>query len=271
MYNAKNAKPVTVATLARMKEKGEKIAMLTGYDAGFAARLDQAGVDIVLVGDSLGMVIQGHDTTVPVTVDHMAYHGACVARSLRRALLLIDLPFLSYSTPAEALKNARRLMQEGGAHMVKLEGGARQTGIVRHLAEQGVPVCAHLGLRPQSVHKLGGYKIQGRTQEAAVQMLEDARALEDAGADLLLLECVPGGVADAIRRAVRVPVIGIGAGADCDGQVLVLYDILGVTPGDIPRFARDFSRDATGPVEAIQAYVQAVKGGAFPGPEHRFD
>ena len=272
MYVSKTqaSKPITVSALARMKDKGEKIAMLTCYDAGFAVHVDEAGTDVVLVGDSLGMVIQGHDTTVPVTVDQMIYHSQCVARGLHRALLLVDMPFLSYPSPAVALENARRLMQEGGARMVKLEGDVLQTETVRYLADRGVPVCAHLGLRPQSVHKMGGYKIQGRTDEAAAKMIEDARTLEDAGADMLLLECVPGAVAEAIRRAVRVPVIGIGAGAQCDGQVLVLYDILGITPGKLPRFAQDFCRGEMNFAEAIRAYVTAVKADRFPGPEHGF-
>ncbi|HET6726046.1 MAG TPA: 3-methyl-2-oxobutanoate hydroxymethyltransferase [Gammaproteobacteria bacterium] len=268
---AAHGKPVTLTRLAEMKRSGEKIACLTAYDASFAALVDAAGVDVVLVGDTLGMVVQGHDTTVPVTVDDMIYHCRMVARGLSRALLMADMPFLSYASPALALENAGRLMREGGAAMVKLEGNANQAEVVRHLAANGVPVCAHLGLRPQSVHKLGGFKVQGKTDAAARQIIGDALALEAAGADIVLLECVPSALGREIAERVAVPVIGIGAGPDADGQILVLYDMLDITPGHRPRFAKNFMGGAESPRAAIEAYVQAVRGGDYPAPEHCFD
>lgn len=264
------ARPVTIATLRRMKRRGEKFACLTAYDASFAACLDRAGVEVLLVGDSLGMVIQGHDSTVPVTMDDVIYHSRVVARGRRRALLMTDLPFMSFATAEQAMHNAGRLMREGFAHMVKLEGGAAQVETVRRLAEQGVPVCAHLGLRPQSVHRLGGYRVQGREAAAARAMLQEARDLERAGAEVLLLECVPSRLAAEITGAVSVPVIGIGAGPDCDGQILVLYDILGLTPHKLT-FARDFLEGSPGIQAAAERFVGAVKSGEFPGPEHGFD
>ena len=262
--------PVNVSTLAKMKADGEPIACLTAYDASFARLVDEAGTDLVLVGDSLGMVVQGHDTTVPVTVDDIVYHTRNVARGLRRAFLVADMPFMSYSDAPQALDNAVRLMQEGGAMMVKLEGGSGQTGIVKHLAQHDIPVCAHIGLRPQSVHKIGGFKVQGRDQAQAEQMLEDAVALQEAGADIVLLECVPNELGSAVRDALDVPVIGIGAGPDVDGQILVLYDILGITGGRLPRFVKDFMRDTGSPAQACAAYVQAVKERSYPAPEHCF-
>src|SRR5690606_24675770 len=253
MYTQPNkrqdAKPVTVATLAKMKAAGEKFACLTAYDASFAAMLDVAGVEVVLVGDTLGMVVQGHPTTLPVTVDDMVYHGRMVARGLHRALLMIDMPFMSYATPDSALRNAARLMQEGGAHMVKPEGHANQLEVVEYLAGNDVPVCAHLGLRPQSVHKIGGFKVQGREQDAARQMVSDAVAFERAGADILLLECVPNALAKEITASVSVPVIGIGAGPDVDAQILVLYDMLDITPGRKPRFSKNYTADGASPIE----------------------
>lgn len=262
--------PVTLGTLARMRAERQKIACLTAYDASFAVLLDNAGVDVVLAGDSLGMVIQGHDTTVPVTMDQMVYHSAAVARGLRRALLMTDLPFMSYTSPEQALANATRLMQEGGARMVKLESGASQLQIVEFLTRHDIPVCAHLGLRPQSVHKTGGFRVQGREQQAAERMLADARALEAAGADLLLLECIPSSLGKAITEAVHVPVIGIGAGPSTDGQILVLYDILDITSGRKPRFVRNFMAGAGDCSQAIRAYVEAVRDGSYPAPEHEF-
>ena len=210
--------PVNVSTLAKMKAEGEPIACLTAYDASFAFIVDQAGTDLVLVGDSLGMVIQGHDTTVPVTVDDIIYHSHVVSRGLRRAFLVADMPFMSYSSPGQALENAVRLMQEGSAMMVKLEGASGQAGIVEHLARHDIPVCAHIGLRPQSVHKIGGFKVQGRERAQADRMVEDAVALQEAGADIVLLECVPNELGAAVRDAISVPVIGIGAGPDVDGR-----------------------------------------------------
>lgn len=262
---------VTVKTLQDMKQAGEKIVCLTAYDASFATLLDDAGIEVILVGDSLGMVIQGRHSTVPVTVDDIIYHGRAVASGSRRALLMADMPFMSYATAEDALHNAARIMQEGGAHMVKLEGTANQAQVVERLAANGIPVCAHLGLRPQFVHKLGGYRVQGRGHEAAQALAQDAQVLEQAGADALLLECVPADLAARIRNAVRIPVIGIGAGRDCDGQVLVLYDMLGITPGKRPRFSKDFLQHNGSVPGALRAYVEQVKTGTFPGPEHVYD
>jgi 3-methyl-2-oxobutanoate hydroxymethyltransferase len=252
-----------------MKQTGEKIAMLTAYDASFARVLDNQGVDIILVGDSLGMVIQGHDTTVPVTIDEMVYHTRAVTQGSQRALVIGDLPFMSYTSPEMALRNSARLMQEGRAHMVKLEGGAPQVATVAQLAHHGVPVCAHLGLQPQSVHKLGGYRVQGRDEAVAKQMLADAKALQDAGADLLVLECVPVAVAAEITQALTIPVIGIGAGRECDGQVLVLHDMLGIS-AKAPKFSQDFMGDGATIPQAVAAYVQAVKANTFPQDQHCF-
>jgi len=262
--------PVNVSTLAQMKADGEPIACLTAYDASFAFIVDQAGIDLVLVGDSLGMVIQGHDTTVPVTVEDVIYHSRVVARGLRRAFLMADMPFMSYSSPEQALDNAVRLMQEGGAMMVKLEGARGQAGIVEHLARHDIPVCAHIGLRPQSVHKIGGFKVQGRDSAQAVQMVDDAVALQEAGADILLLECVPNELGQAVRDAITVPVIGIGAGPSVDGQILVLYDMLGITQGRLPRFVRNFMLDADSPLQACEQFVAAVKNKEYPATEHCF-
>lgn len=266
----KSRKPVTVSDLARMKSEGEKIACLTAYDASFAALEDRAGIDVVLVGDSLGMVIQGGSTTVGVTVDDMVYHSRITAAGLERAFLMADLPFLSYATKHDALSTAHRLMAEGCAQMVKFEGGAIQATIVEHLAMRGVPVCAHIGLQPQLVHKLGGFKIQGREREMAETMLEEARILEEAGADVLLLECVPSELGAKITANAGIPVIGIGAGPDTDGQILVVYDIFGISPGKKPRFVQDFMQDADSADIAAANYVAAVKSGAYPAPEHCF-
>ncbi len=262
--------PVNVSTLRAMKAGREPIACLTAYDASFACIVDQAGVDVVLVGDSLGMVIQGHDTTVPVTVADIIYHCQVVARGVRRAFLMADMPFMSYTTPVQALDNAVRLMQEGGAMMVKLEGGSGQTRIVEHLARHDIPVCAHIGLKPQSVHKLGGFRVQGRDQQQAHQMIDDAVALEKAGADIVLLECVPTEVGRTVRDAVTAPVIGIGAGPHVDGQILVLYDMLGITQGRLPRFVRDFMESSSSLADACAAYVEAVRNRTYPAPEHCF-
>jgi 3-methyl-2-oxobutanoate hydroxymethyltransferase len=262
--------PVNVTTLRDMKLAREPIACLTAYDASFAQIVDMASTDVVLVGDSLGMVVQGLDTTVPVTIDDMIYHARCVGRGLRRAFLMVDMPFMSYTLPGQALDNAVRLMQEGGAMMVKLEIGRGQVAIVEHLAKQDIPICAHLGLKPQSVHKLGGFKVQGRNGDAAQRMVDDARALESAGADCVLLECVPNSVGAAIREALTIPVIGIGAGPDVDGQILVLYDVLGITQGRMPRFVKNFMKGRDSPLEALRAYVLAVKDRSYPAPEHCF-
>ncbi len=262
--------PVNISTLRKMKQDRQPIACLTAYDASYAVLVDEAGTDLVLVGDSLGMVIQGHDTTVPVTVEDVVYHSQNVARGLRRAFLVADMPFMSYTEPSQALDNAVQLMQQGGAMMVKLEGGDDQVEIVAHLGRHDIPVCAHLGLRPQSVHKIGGFKVQGREPNKAKQMLASAKRLQDAGADIVLLECVPNEVGKMITKALDVPVIGIGAGPDVDGQILVLYDILDVTRGRTPKFVKNFQAGCTSPLEALQAYVREVKEGTYPAPEHCF-
>lgn len=262
--------PVNVSTLHKMKAEGEAIACLTAYDASYASLVDAAGTDLVLVGDSLGMVIQGHDTTVPVTVGDIVYHTRAVARGLRHAFLVADMPFMSYANPDQALDNAVRLMQEGGAMMIKLEGGDGQIEIVEHLARHDIPVCSHLGLKPQSVHKIGGFKVQGRDAVKAKEMLQSAQRLQDAGSDIVLLECVPNEVGESITSALHVPVIGIGAGPGVDGQILVLYDILDITQGRTPRFVRNFQQDHTSPLAALEAYVRAVKDGSYPAPEHCF-
>ena len=262
--------PINVSTLREMKQKREPIACLTAYDASFAQLVDMGGADIVLVGDSLGMVIQGHDTTVPVTVDDVIYHTRSVARGLMHAFLIADMPFMSYTTPVQALANAVRLMQEGGAMMVKLEGGQGQIAVVEYLAKHDIPVCAHLGLKPQSVHKIGGFKVQGRDSAMAKKMAEDAKSLEGAGADVVLLECVPNELGRKISHAVAAPVIGIGAGPDVDGQILVLYDILGITQGRTPRFVKNFMEGQDSPLAGIERYVEAVKSRAYPAKEHCF-
>lgn len=266
-----NAPTVTIQTVRKMKQSREKIVMLTAYDASFAAVLDQAGVDIILVGDSLGMVVQGQRTTVPVTMNDMIYHTQIVARAQQRCLLMGDMPFMSYPDPVRALDNAARFMQEGGAQMVKLEGGGDLVSVVDKLATNNIPVCAHLGLQPQSIHKLGSYRVQGRDAAAAETMLNDAKALQDAGADMLLLECVPAALAKKITEALSIPTIGIGAGIDTDGQVLVLYDVLGISFGRPPKFAKNFLADLpAGNVSipaAIGAYVNAVRQGQFPSKD----
>jgi 3-methyl-2-oxobutanoate hydroxymethyltransferase len=262
-----SAAPISVATLAAMKSRGERISCLTCYDASFARLLDRAGVEVMLVGDSLGMVLQGHATTVPVTIEQMAYHCACVDRGRTQALLVGDLPFLACATPERAIASAARLMQEGGAQVVKLEGGVAVLETVRCLTAQGVPVCGHLGLLPQSINRIGGYRFQGRDADSAQTIRQEALALQEAGASLLVLECVPAALAQEISRSLVIPVIGIGAGAGCDGQVLVLYDMLGLNPGRPPRFSRDFLQGRGGVPEALAAYVAAVRAGTFPGPE----
>ncbi len=258
----------TVRSLQAMKARGEVIAVLTAYDASFATLLDAQGVDVVLVGDSLGMVVQGHSSTLPVSVADMVYHSAAVRRGLRYALLIADMPFLSYRDLAHATDCAGRLMGEGGAQMVKLEGAGPVCDVIAGLTAQGIPACAHLGLTPQSVHKLGGYRVQGRDADAASQLRTDARLVVEAGADMLVLECVPAGLAAQIRSELSIPVIGIGAGVDCDGQVLVLHDMLGITPGRRPKFSKDFMVGAQGVAAAVAAYVDAVRDRSFPAAEH---
>jgi 3-methyl-2-oxobutanoate hydroxymethyltransferase len=262
--------PINVASLKKMKINGEPIACLTAYDASFSLLVDKAGVDIVLVGDSLGMVIQGHDTTVPVTVDDVIYHCRNVSRGLSRAFLVADMPFMSYSDPNQALESAVRLMQEGGAMMIKLEGGEDQISIVEHLARHDIAVCAHLGLKPQSVHKIGGFRVQGRNENESQKMLKNAISLQNAGADIVLLECVPNELGNSIKEELDIPVIGIGAGPNVDGQILVLYDILGITQGTTPRFVKNFMIGNDSPIMAIEAYVQAVKNLDYPASEHCF-
>lgn len=261
---------LTLTHLRKLKAKGEKITCLTAYDASFAYFIDQAGIEILLVGDSLGMVIQGHDSTLPVTIEDMVYHCQLVQRGSERALLVVDMPFMSYATPQKALDNAARLMREGQAQVVKLEGGTWLLETVRLLTERGIPVCAHLGLTPQSVHQLGGYRIQGRTEVEAGRIRQAALDLEAAGASLLVLECVPSPLAAEITALLNIPVIGIGAGVDCDGQVLVLYDMLGLTPGKSPSFSKNFLQDSDSIPTAIKVYIEAVKNGQFPGMAHCF-
>lgn len=255
---------ITLSTLRAMKKRAEKFVTLTAYDASFAAILEAAGVEVILVGDSLGMVVQGHSTTVPVTIDEMIYHTRCVRQGSANTLLMVDMPFMSDATPALALANAARLMKEGGAQVVKLEGGAVIVDTVRLLSERGIPVCGHLGLLPQSINKLGSYRVQGKDQASAQRLLEDAAILEAAGAELLLLECVPATLMKAVSEQAKVPVIGIGAGADCDSQVLVLYDMLGITPGKRPSFSKNFLEDCSSVEAAVAEYVRQVKAGEFP-------
>ncbi len=264
-----NSRPVTLTELARMRAEGEKIAVLTCYDASFAALLDRCGVDVLLVGDSLGNVLQGHASTLPVTLEQMAYHTGCVARGAKRPFIVADMPFGSYQeSPAQAMRSAVPLMA-AGAQMVKLEGGAYMAETVRFLVERGVPVCAHIGLTPQSVHQLGGYRVQGRTDAGARQMKDDAAALQQAGAALIVLEMVPAPLAAEITHSLTsMATIGIGAGQDCHGQVLVLHDMLGVYPGKKARFVKNFMQGAASIDDAVKAYVKAVKNGSFPGPEH---
>lgn len=260
---------VTINTLREFKSKGEAFTVLTAYDATFAHVISEAGVDAILIGDSLGMVLQGNDSTLPVTMDDMCYHVRSVARGNRGALIMADMPFMSYGTVAAALDNAARLMR-AGAHMVKLEGTDWMAETITALSERGIPVCAHLGLTPQFVNKFGGYKVQGREEKAAEQMIDHACQLEAAGADVILLECVPAPLAARITQAVKAPVIGIGAGADTDGQVLVMHDMLGITPGRKPRFVKNFLAETHSIQDAITAYVAAVKDRSFPAEEHTF-
>jgi len=267
-YLASN-KPITLLELARMKREGEKIAMLTCYDASFAALEDRCGVEVMLVGDSLGNVIQGKTSTLPVTMEQMTYHTACVAALPSRPMLVADLPFGAYHESKEqAIRNAGALLA-AGAEMVKLEGGAVMAETVHFMVERGVPVCAHIGLTPQSVHALGGYRVQGRDEAGAARMKADALALEEAGAALMVLEMVPSALAGEITRSLKAcATIGIGAGPDCNGQVLVLHDMLGIYPGRKGRFVRDFMAEAQSIEGAVKAYVAAVKDGSFPAAEH---
>lgn len=265
---------ITINDLQILKKRNEKITVLTAYDASFTKHIEEAGVEVVLVGDSLGMVVQGHDSTVPVTVDDMVYHTKMVSRARKQSLLIADLPYHSYLNKDDALKNSQRLMDEAGADMVKLEGGGKFIAIAEHLIKNGVPVCGHLGLLPQSVIELGGYKVQGREQTAADIIVKDAHALQSVGVEMIVLECIPQQLAKRITNEVDVITIGIGAGLDCSGQVLVLYDLLGITPGKRPKFSKNFLADLKGPVSmssAISAYVREVKNLSFPTEAHSFN
>lgn len=261
---------LNLTSLRKMKSEQNKIAMLTAYDASFSHVLEQAGIDVILVGDSLGMVVQGQESTLPVTVGDMVYHTRNVIRGCESAFVIADMPFMSYANIEQAIQNAARLMAEGGAQMVKLEGGAIIAETIKQLTERGIPVCAHLGLLPQSVHRLGGYRVQGRDNNSAQQLIDDAKQLQQAGADMLVLECVPAEVGAQVTAAVDIPVIGIGAGNACDGQVLVLYDMLGITSGKRPRFSHDFLSDTGAIPAAVTRYVQQVKSGEFPTVEQNY-
>ncbi|MFT7299886.1 MAG: 3-methyl-2-oxobutanoate hydroxymethyltransferase [Porticoccus sp.] len=261
-------KAVTINTLKVLKEHGEKFPVITAYDASFSRLIEQAGIEVILVGDSLGNVIQGHDSTVPVTMDDMIYHTQSVCRGNRQSLVIADMPFMAYATEVQAMENSALLMQ-AGANMVKLEGGAWLEETVLMLTERGIPTCGHLGLTPQSVNKLGGYRVQGRDDDAAEQMIHDAHLLEDAGIDTLVLECVPSALAKQITEELHIPVIGIGAGPDTNAQVLVIYDMLGLSPRP-PAFVKNFLAESDDVGSALKAYADEVRSGAFPKPEHGF-
>ena len=261
---------VTTSTIQKMLDEGDAITMLTCTDASFAGLLDSAGIDIFLIGDSLGMVVQGHDSTLPVTMDDMVYHTSCVARTTNRALVLGDLPFGSYQqSPQQAFENAARLMS-AGAHMVKLEGGAVMAETVEFLVSRGIPVCGHIGLTPQSVHALGGFKVQGKSDDAAKSLINSGKSLQDAGACLIVIELVPADVGKSVTAALDIPTIGIGAGPHCSGQILNLYDMLDIYQGRKPRFVKNFMDGADSISTAIGNYIKEVKAGTFPGPEHSF-
>lgn len=262
-------KTITINSLASLKAQGEKITMLTCYDASFAALMDRCGIDVLLIGDSLGMVSQGHQSTLPVTIEDMIYHTASVARGNQRCLVIADMPFGSYATPESAMHNAVRLIQ-AGAQMVKMEGGSWLAPTIQFLTERAIPVCAHLGLMPQSIHQMGGYKVQGKTGAAADLLKADALAIQAAGASVLVLEAIPRDLAQQVTTLLDIPTIGIGAGPDCSGQVLVMHDLLGVFPGKKARFVKDFMDGQSSIDAAVQAYVSAVKDHSFPAAEHCF-
>jgi 3-methyl-2-oxobutanoate hydroxymethyltransferase len=266
---ATRKKAVTIHTLQAMRDKSDKITMLTCYDASFSALMDRSGIDTVLIGDSLGMVCQGHQSTLPVTITDIAYHTASVARGNLSMLIIADMPFGTYGSPLAAFDNAVKLMQ-AGAHMVKIEGGAWLADTIRLLTERGIPVCAHLGLTPQSVHQMGGFKVQGKTLEGAELLHADARAVQAAGASLLVLEAIPAALGADVTAQLHIPTIGIGAGPDCSGQVLVMHDMLGVFPGHKARFVKNFMDGAASVEDAVRSYVAAVKNGSFPATEHCF-
>jgi len=260
---------ITTASLLKMKQQGEKISTITAYDASFAKLFDQAGIHAILIGDSLGMVLQGQDDTLPVTIDDMAYHTQCVKRGVTETLIIADMPFMSYANKEQALENAAKLMR-AGASMVKMEGGAWLNETIAALVERGIPVCAHLGLTPQSVNVFGGFKVQGRDAEKAQQMIDDAKMLEAAGAQLLVLECIPSDLGKAISEAVSIPTIGIGAGKETDGQILVMHDALGISCSYMPKFSRNFLKDTGDIKKAIELYISEVSLGNFPGEDHIF-
>ena len=267
--DSERRKPVTLPGLIKMRDAGEKITMLTTYDASFASLMDRCGVDMLLVGDSLGNVIQGRDTTLPVRLDDMVYHTECVARGNQTAMLVSDLPFGTYPDPQTAYQSAVKLMQ-AGAHMIKLEGGAWLADTVQFLSQRGIPVFSHIGLTPQYVHQLGGFKVQGKGADAAERMKSEALLLQQAGASLFLLEAIPASLGKDLTQMLAMPTIGIGAGPDCSGQVLVMHDMLGVFPGKTARFVRNFMNGQPTIEAAIRAYVAAVKDQSFPAPEHCF-
>jgi len=261
---------ITLAILAEMKQKGEKIVSLTAYDAAFASILEEAGVDVLLVGDSLGMVLHGRDDTLGVSMEDMVYHTRLVSDGCKLSLIVSDMPYRSYNTQSQALENAERLINDAGAEVVKLEGGGPVAEIVHYLRERDIPVCGHLGLTPQSVHELGGYRVQGRGKKDAEKIMADAGLLQQAGAELLVLECVPHNLAEQITRELTIPVIGIGAGRNCDGQVLVLYDVLGITRRRL-KFSRDYLASSQSVRDAIKNYVEDVRSEKFPATEHQFE
>lgn len=264
------AKKITTSVLQQMKDNGEKISSITAYDASFAQLFDQAGIHAILIGDSLGMVLQGHDSTLPVTIEDMAYHTTCVARGAENTLIIGDMPFMSYANKKQAFTNAATLMQ-AGASMVKMEGGSWLCETISGLVERGIPVCGHLGLTPQSVNIFGGFKVQGREEDKAKTMIEEAKKLEAAGIQLLVLECIPSDLAKKITKALTIPTIGIGAGKETDGQILVMYDALGISFNYMPKFSRNFIVDTGDIQKAVELYISEVNAGNFPGPEHTFN
>ncbi|MEV3834431.1 3-methyl-2-oxobutanoate hydroxymethyltransferase [Aeromonas allosaccharophila] len=261
---------ITTASLLKMKQEGQKFTAITAYDATFAKLFDDEGAHVLLIGDSLGMVLQGGQDTLAVNMDEMVYHTRCVARGASKALVVADMPFMSYATPEQTYQNAARLMA-AGARMVKMEGGDWLCDSIRHLTRNGVPVCGHLGLTPQSVHVFGGFKVQGRDEFQAQEIYRQALELQAAGIQLLVLECVPTALAERITKALRIPVIGIGAGPATDGQILVMHDAFGVTSGYVPKFTKNFLAETGDVRAAIRLYVQQVSEGSFPGPEHCFN
>lgn len=260
---------VTVSKLLKMKQAGQKFASITAYDASFAALFDEVGMPVLLVGDSMGMVLQGHDDTLPVTIENVAYHTRCVRAGAKNALVIADMPFMSYATKEQTLTNATALMQ-AGANMIKVEGGEWLNDSISALTERGIPVCGHLGLTPQSVHVFGGFKIQGREEDKADKMVADALALQAAGIQLLVVECIPAPLAKRITEALTIPVIGIGAGADTDGQILVMHDAFGISKGFVPKFSKNFLVETGNLHTAVSAYIDQVADGSFPGAEHTF-